>query len=192
MEKHLTRFPNTWWLVLLRGILTCMFGLLVFFHPERTIIVLLQIIGIFWLIEGIFLVIAAMFGHIYEIRWGALLVRGVISTLAGIIVLSHPLISALVTIPMLAYILAFLAIVSGVMELITAVGIRDPFSNKWSAMAGGTLSSLIGIFLLFHPFVSAAVAMSIIGVLIFVVGFGRITLAFYLCKRNQKENTHVP
>lgn len=88
MEKCLEPLPGTWWLVFLRGILTCMFGVLVFFHPQRTIIILLQLIGIFWLIEGIFLVIAEMFGHIYEIRRGTLLVRGAISILAGMIVLS--------------------------------------------------------------------------------------------------------
>jgi uncharacterized membrane protein HdeD (DUF308 family) len=151
----------------------------------------LQLIGIFWLIEGIFLVIAEMFDHIYEIRWGTLLVHGVISILAGMLVLGHPLISAFVTITMLAYILAFLAIVSGVMELITAMGIRESSSNKWSAMAEGVLSCLIGMFLLFHPFVSAAVAMSIIGVLVFVVGLGRLILAFYLHRNSQREHNHV-
>jgi hypothetical protein len=42
--------PDVWRMVLLRGILTTLLGLLILFHPERTIVVLLQVLGIFWLI----------------------------------------------------------------------------------------------------------------------------------------------
>ncbi len=140
--------------------------------------ILLQIVGVFWLIEGFFLVIAAWFGHIYGIRWWALLLRGLISILAGVVILGHPLVSAVLTVSILAYILAFLMIVSGLMEIITAIGSREPLSNKWSPLFGGTLSCLIGVFLGFHPFVSTAVVMSIVGFFAVIIGLGRIVLAF--------------
>lgn len=180
--------PDVWRMVLLRGILTTLLGLLILFHPERTIVVLLQVLGVFWLIEGILFVIATIFGHIYEMHWGALFGRGLLSILAGVIIVSHPLISPVVTVSLLAYILGILAIVFGLMELITAVGMREPLSSKWSLMFGGILSCLVGLFLLIHPFVSTAVVMSILGFFIIIVGLGRIGLAFHLRKMSSSEN----
>jgi uncharacterized membrane protein HdeD (DUF308 family) len=54
MESYLQIYA----LVLLRGILSFIFGLLVLFHPQRTLLILLQLVGTFCLIEGVFLVIA--------------------------------------------------------------------------------------------------------------------------------------
>jgi uncharacterized membrane protein HdeD (DUF308 family) len=174
--------PDVWRMVILRGILALIFGLLLLVHPERTIVVLLQILGVFCLIEGFLLVIAAIFGHIYEIRWGALLGRGLLSVLAGVMILSHPLVSAVITVSLLAYILGLIAIVFGVMEIIMGLGIRETLSNKWSLIIGGILACILGLLLLFHPFVSAAAAMSITGVVITIVGLGWILLAFRLRK----------
>ena len=172
--------PDAWRMVVLQGLLTLAFGVFIIVHPQRVILVLLQILGLFWVIEGGLLVIAAAFGHIYNIRWGALLGRGFLSILAGVVVLSYPLVSAMITVSLLAFILGLLAIVFGLMELITAVGIRETFSSKWSLMVGGILSGLVGVFLLVHPFLSAAVTMSLVGFLTITVGLVRMVLALHL------------
>jgi hypothetical protein len=76
--------------------------------------------------------------------------------------------------------LGLLAMVFGLMEIITAVGIRETFSSKWSLMVGGILSALVGVFLLVHPFLSAAVMMSLVGFLTIIVGLVRMVLALRL------------
>lgn len=172
--------PDAWRMVVLQGILTLAVGMLIILHPQRTLVVLLQILGVFWVIEGGLLVIAAAFGHIYEIRWGALLGRGILSILAGVVILSYPLVSATITVSLLASILGLLAIVFGLMEIITALGIRETFSSKWSLMAGGILSGLVGIFLLAQPVLSAAVMMSLVGFLTIAAGLVRMVLALRL------------
>ena len=178
--------PDVWRMMILRGILTCLLGGLILFHPERTIMVLLQILGGFWIIEGILLVIAAIYGRIYEIRRGALFGRGVLSFLAGLLIFSHPLVSAVITVSLLASVLGILAVIFGFMEIITAVGIRERLSSKWSLMLGGVLTCIVGVFLLIHPFVSTAVILSIIGCLTLIAGLIRIVLAVRL------RNTHTP
>ena len=172
--------PDAWSMVVLQGMLTLAFGVFIIVYPQRTIVVLLQILGVFWVLEGGLLVIAAAFGHIHAIRWGALLGRGLLSILAGVVILSYPLVSAVITVSRLASILGLLAIVFGLMEVITAVGIRETFSSKWSLMVGGILSCVAGISLLVHPFLSAAVTMSLVGFLTITVGLVRMVLALRL------------
>jgi uncharacterized membrane protein HdeD (DUF308 family) len=172
--------PDAWRMVVLQGMLTLAFGVFIIVYPQRTIVVLLHILGVFWVLEGGLLVIAAAFGHMYAIRWGALLGRGLLSILAGVVILSYPLVSAMITVARLASILGLLAIVFGLMEMITAMGIRETFSSKWSLMVGGILSGLVGVFLLIHPFLSAAVTISLVGFLTITVGLVRMVLALRL------------
>jgi uncharacterized membrane protein HdeD (DUF308 family) len=172
--------PDVWRMMVLRGILACLLGSLMIFHPERTIMVLLQILGGFWIIEGILLIIAAFYGHIYEIHRGALFGRGALSLLAGVLIFSHPLVSAVITVSLLTSVLGILAIIFGLMELITGFGIRETFSSKWSLILGGILACIAGVFLLIHPFVSAAMVLSIIGCLTLIAGLLRIVLAVRL------------
>ena len=172
--------PDAWKMVVVQGILTLAVGVFIIVHPQRTIVALLHILGVFWVLEGGLLVIAAAFGHIYEIRWGALLGRGLLSILAGVVILSHPLVSAAITLSRLASILGLLALVFGLMEIITAMGIRETFSSKWSLMVGGILSGLVGVFLLVHPVLSAAVMMSLVGFLTIAAGLVRMVLALRL------------
>jgi uncharacterized membrane protein HdeD (DUF308 family) len=172
--------PDAWKMVVLQGVLTFAVGMFIIVHPQRTIVALLQILGVYWVLEGALLVIAAAFGHIYAIRWGALLGRGCLSILAGMLILSHPLVSATITVSLMAFILGLLAIVFGLMEVITAVGIHETFSSKWSLMVGGILSGLVGVFLLVQPFLSAAVIMSLVGFLTIAAGLVRMVLALHL------------
>jgi uncharacterized membrane protein HdeD (DUF308 family) len=103
-----------------------------------------------------------------------------LSILAGVVILSYPVVSAMITVSLLAFVLGLLALVFGLMEVITALGIRETFSSKWSLMVGGILSGLVGLFLLVHPFWSAAVMMSLVGFLTIAAGFVRMVLALRL------------
>jgi uncharacterized membrane protein HdeD (DUF308 family) len=44
---------STWWIVLLESIIALVFGLLLLFSPIKAALLLLQFIGIYWLISGI-------------------------------------------------------------------------------------------------------------------------------------------
>ena len=43
-----------WWLLLLEGIAAIIVGILLFTSTEKTLVVLVQFIGLYWLIRGIF------------------------------------------------------------------------------------------------------------------------------------------
>ncbi len=51
-----TGFP--WWLVLLEGIAAAIIGLFLLTAPGATLFVLIQVLGIFWLVGGLFRIIS--------------------------------------------------------------------------------------------------------------------------------------
>src|SRR5215213_2649825 len=77
-----------WWLVLLEGIAAAIIGLFLLTAPGATLLVLIQVMGIFWLVGGIFRIVSIF---IDSSSWGWKLIGGILGILAGIVVLQHPL-----------------------------------------------------------------------------------------------------
>src|SRR5215469_3529359 len=86
---------SNWWLQLIRGIAGIIIGLLVFFWPGLTAIVLFTLIGIWAIILGVFELIAAFVlpgGH--GLEWSFVL-GGVLSIILGLLFIRHPIASML-------------------------------------------------------------------------------------------------
>jgi uncharacterized membrane protein HdeD (DUF308 family) len=97
-----------WWAHLVQGIFSVIIGLLLLTHPAATTIGIIQFIGIYWLIGGVFSITGLFLDRTL---WGWKLLSGVIGMYAGVAVLQHPLWSS-VLIP------AVLVIVFGVNGII--------------------------------------------------------------------------
>src|SRR4051812_5971547 len=110
-----TTFP--WWLVLLEGIFAAILGLFLLIEPAATLIFLVQVLGFYLLIEGILRIVSIFLD---TSLWGLKLGIGVLGILAGIVVLNHPLLSALAIPTYIVYVVGFLALVEGVGGLIHA------------------------------------------------------------------------
>ena len=173
---------SVWWLVLLRGIFALLFGLIALGYPGKTILLLVQIMGAFFVFNGIFIMIAAIFGRIYAVKWWVLLLRGLLDIVIGAVVLGHPLISALVTVGFLVYLFAIVAIISGLMEIVMAIRSWKQIENRWSVMFGGIFSCLFGLLLFSRPLLSATVLMIIIGILAVIFGISWIMFSLNLRK----------
>ena len=52
-----------WWLVLLQGIALLILGALLLTNPAMTTIVLIQFLGIYWLVKGIFEIVSIFIDH---------------------------------------------------------------------------------------------------------------------------------
>jgi len=161
-----------WWLVLMSGILNLIVGILLLTNPGKTTIALVWTLGLFWLIQGIFTLVAMFEDHS---AWGWKLFMGIIGILAGIMVMRHPIASA-VTIPMfLVLILGIQGLISGVISLILAFK-----GGGWGAGILGALSVIFGIILIMNYASLAAVVTLIWVVAIFAVvgGIVQIIQAF--------------
>ena len=131
-----------WWLVLIEGISLIILGLLMLASPGMSTLILIQFVGIYWLVAGIFKIVSIFMD---STDWGWKLVGGILGILAGLIVLQHPLWSPLV-------IGATLIIILGVQGLIVGViGLVQAFRGAgWGAGIIGAVSILIGLLLLFN------------------------------------------
>lgn len=159
-----------WWLVLIQGIAALILGLFLISSPGATLFILIQFLGIYWLISGIFQIIG-MF--IDSTAWGWKLFAGIIGILAGIAVLNHPLWSALLVPTVLVFILGIQGIIVGIVGIVTAFK-----GAGWGAGILGALSIVFGIVLLANPILGAAALPWVLGIFGIVGGIAGIIAAF--------------
>ena len=106
-------------LLALLGVLSIIIGLWAVRHVLLTLLALTVFLGIFWVVNGVIDVFAALSHREMPARgWAALM--GVLSALAGIIVLSYPGLTLLG----LAVILGIWLLVFGIMEMTAAFRLR--------------------------------------------------------------------
>jgi uncharacterized membrane protein HdeD (DUF308 family) len=75
-----------WWVIVLRGVLAIVFGVLTFAWPALTADVLVLLFGAYALVDGIFAFITGVQSRDREARWWAGLLEG----LAGVMIGSSP------------------------------------------------------------------------------------------------------
>ena len=168
-----------WWVVALRGLAAVVFGILAFAWPGMTLAVLVILFGAYALVDGILGLIAAFRGETQHRL--ALVLEGIVSVLAGLAAFAWPGLTALV----LLYIIAFWAIVTGVLEIVAAVRLRRIISNEWGLIIGGALSVLFGIVLLVAPGAGALAVVFLIGAYAVVFGIALLGLAWRLRAHHQ-------
>lgn len=169
-EREGPTFP--WWLVLLEGIIAAIFGLLLLVAPGATLIFLVRVLGFYLLLDGI-LRIVSIFTD--SSLWGLKLVVGLIGILAGVLVLEHPLLSAIAVPEYIVYIIGFLAILEGVGSLIQAFQ-----GGGWGAGILGILVIIFGIIVLSNPLIGVVALPFVLGGFMLVGGIAAVVASFRL------------
>lgn len=156
--------------LLLGGITSLIFGVLLLTWTGATLTVITLLIGLWWLIQGLFLILG-----IFQNRsqWIWKLLSGVIGVLAGILVLQHPLQSAIILPATLVFILGIMGIVIGITSLIAAFG-----GEGWGIGAFGIISIIIGVTLATNVIVGAQFLLWITAGLLILEGIVAIYMAY--------------
>lgn len=168
-------FP--WWAVLIQGIFAIIIGILLLTYPGATTLVIVQFIGIYWLVSGIFSLVGIFMDRS---MWGWKLFAGVIGILAGLAIMRHPLWSTFLLPTVLVIFLGIDGLIIGVIGLIAAFQ-----GGGWAAGILGVLSLLFGLLLLFSPFIAALALPWIYGFLGIIGGLTAMFAAF----RQRSEET---
>ena len=153
-------FP--WWLVLLEGIFAGIFGLLLLSAPGATLLFLVQVFGFYLFLGGIFRVVSIFTD---SSSWGWKLVGGLLGIIAGIAVLQHPILSTVIVPTYIIYIIGFIAIAEGVVELIAAFQ-----GSGWGLGILGILRIVFGIILLSNPVLGVIALPIVLGAFMLVGG----------------------
>ena len=175
-----------WWVIGLRGLAAILFGVLAFVWPGMTLAVLVLLFGAYALVDGVLTLVAAFRGGVQHRI--VMLVEGVVSVLAGLAAFVWPGLTALV----LLYIIAFWAIVTGVLEIVAAIRVRRAISNELGLVIGGVLSVVFGVVLLIAPGAGALAVIFLIGAYAVVFGIALLGLAWRLREHHQSAIGGVP
>ena len=182
MESQFASVPRSftatpWWMVMIEGIALFIVGLLLLFAPATTTILLVQILGWFWLISGI-MAFVSMF--IDRNQWGLKAVTGVLGILAGIVVIRHPLWSALMIPAFIVVFLAVQALITGLIQLYQ--GFKG---GGLGVVVLGVVNIIFGIILLAAPLIAARALPLVLGIFAVIAGVATFASSFRLQDRQQ-------
>jgi uncharacterized membrane protein HdeD (DUF308 family) len=165
---------QNWWLVVLRGILAILFGVLAFVWPAITLLTLVVMFGVYAIVDGLVAAWTGLSRTKDSPRWWTFLLEGLISVGAGVIALLWPELATLV----LIYMIASWAVITGILEIVAAIRLRNEITNEWILGLGGVVSIALGVLLFVQPLAgglaiiwTVAAYAVIFGVLLVVLGF---------------------
>ncbi|CCW13471.1 putative membrane protein [Rhodococcus aetherivorans] len=172
-------FKQMWWLVLIRGILAVLFGVVALVWPGITVWALVVVFGIYAIVDGVVLVYHSIRDRARLDGWGWWLAMGLVSIAAGIVALVWPAATALVVL----YIIAFYAILFGVTGIIGALSFRKVPNSGWGwSLFAGILAVLLGVVLLIFPGSGIISLIWLLGIYAILFGVLLIVLSFQIRK----------
>jgi uncharacterized membrane protein HdeD (DUF308 family) len=168
-----------WWLVLVEGILVALFGLLLLVAPGASLFFMVQLLGLYLFIAGIFRIISIF---IDPTSWGLKLIAGVLCLIAGLAVLRHPLWSTIAAPAGLVIIVGFLAMLQGAAGLVVAFQ-----GGGWGMGVLSVLGILFGLILVINPLIGVAALPFILGIFMLIGGVGAVVQAFRMRREAPAE-----
>ncbi len=165
---------RNWWMILIRGIAAVIFGIAILFvWPGLVLSTMALVFAVYVFVDGIFAIITAI-SHRDQPRWWVMVLEGIVGILAGIAGFLFP--GAVIL--TLLYIIAFWAIVTGVLEIISAIELRKQIANEWWMILSGIASVIFGVLLILFPISSILTLLWLFGGLAVAFGIFTIILAF--------------
>lgn len=171
-----TLLANSWWSLLIRGLVAIALGLITFFWPGITLGALVLLFGAYALIDGVVNVAGAWRAAEAHDRWLPLVLEGLLGIAAAVVTVLWPAITALA----LVYLVAFWAFATGFFEVMAAVRLRKYISGEWLLALSGILSVLFGFALVLFPAAGALALTLWVGAYCFVFGAVLIALGIRL------------
>ena len=167
--SHLT----SWWALVLRGVVSIVFGILAIALAPMTVTALFVLAGIWLVLMGIGAVFSGVSARSRGRRSGFLIGEGVLTILAGLVLWIWPGLSSVA----LLFVVAAWAVIVGVMQLSRAFRAEE---REWSRGLMGLASIALGALLFANPMAGAVALSWLIGIYAIIAGVLDIVVAFRL------------
>lgn len=176
MNESLSR---AWWIYALRGVLAILFGVFAIMWPGLTLLSLIVLFAVYVLLSGAASVIGAMRMRKHDEDWWLPLLLGLVSIGAGVIAIMHPELTTLV----LVLVIGANALITGVLDIATAIRLRKTIRNEWLMILSGAVSIVFGVLVFLFPAAGALALVWLISLYAFVTGLLMFVLAMRLRTR---------
>ena len=155
-----------WWTFVLRGIVAILFGVVAFFAPVLGIAILVGFFAAWALIDGAADILMGIQSRGRDRSWWLSLLEGIAGVLAGALALLFPVLAAEV----LLIIIAAWLIVTGAIEVVAAIRLRQQIEGELWLVLAGVASIAFGLLLFIFPAAAALTVVWLIGG--FAIAFG--------------------
>ena len=173
MEVALAR---NWWSLVIRGLVAIALGIVTFAWPGITLAALVLVFGAYALVDGVVSIVGAWKAARAHERWVALIFEGIAGIITAAVTAIFPGLTALA----LVYLIAAWALVTGALEIVAAIRLRQYVAHEWLLALSGVASLLFGFLAILLPLAGAVAIALGIGIYALVFGVLLIGLGFRL------------
>jgi uncharacterized membrane protein HdeD (DUF308 family) len=177
-----------WWIIVLRGLVAVLFGIVAFIWPDLTLAALVLFFGAYVLVDGVLGLVIGLTRKTERRRWWVLALEGLAGIALGILTFVSPQVTALV----LLYVIAAWAIVTGVLEIAAAIRLRKEIDNEVLLGLSGLVSIALGVLLVLFPGAGAVSLIWMLGAYALVFGLILVALGLRLRSRPPAPSPRTP
>jgi uncharacterized membrane protein HdeD (DUF308 family) len=172
-----------WKWMIVRGVISLIFGVLVVFYPFKAAFALALFFGAYAFADGFFAIVSLFTSRIAREHFWSFLVTGVTGIAAGILIFLMPELSLYG----LILLVTVWAIVTGIFDIISAIKLRKIIDGEFLMIVSGLLSIVFGVFVFIRPLEGLVVMTYLIGFYAVMFGILYIILGFSM-RKHQLEN----
>jgi uncharacterized membrane protein HdeD (DUF308 family) len=180
------RLEHSAWMLMLRGVIAIVFGLLALAWPGLTLLLLVGLFAAYALLGGGVSVAAAFKLRGAERKWWLPLLLGIVSIAAGIYAVVYPALTALV----LVLVMGANAIVTGALDIAIAIRLRRVLRGQWLLVLSGIVSIVFGVLVFAFPGAGALAMVWLIS--LYAVVTGVLLFALGLRTRRAAHDGEIP
>lgn len=168
-----------WWLFLVRGILAILFGIIALVAPGIALLAFIYVFAAYAILDGITAIVVSFRERSFLRTWWVLLLEGIAGIIFGILAFVWPGETALV----LLYLVAFWALVTGIMEIGSAFLVPGSAGQRWGLGLAGLVSIIFGVILIIFPGAGLLAILWFVGIFAIVFGISLFIYAFQIRSR---------
>lgn len=181
-EQYTTRA----WYFVLRGVVNIAFGVTALIRPVGTVDLLIQVFGLWLVVNGALQILPIMLGRTTQRLWRQASASGATALLVGVLALGRDVLA----LDLIAIILGLLLIFRAGLELTILVEGHMRVHHQRALLLGVALLTLIGIALLISPFSDDYAFEDVLGLYAVVIGSVHIITAWRVSDQIQASETH--
>lgn len=161
-----------WWLFILQGVASIIFGIVALFMPGTTLLTLVVILAIYAIVVGVIDLVHGFSSIGKNSTWWLSILLGLVLTGVGIYLIRHPLI----TLGAFIILVGTVLLVRGIFDLVASAFFSGHGHHRWLMAISGVLGVIAGIYIWNNPVGGGLVFIWALGLYALITG--AMTIAY--------------